>query len=405
MHCHQALCGECGAAGARNTCPLILCFKCRTVHAAFDRTVLSGDTQLDEERILLQQALLAGIIAVEQNRFRNRTYERHQSSLRGYAEFIRSSGNRAWPPSQEILNQFALYLILLKGRAPATVSLAFGAISGYIQQLQAVAPYARPQPWYIPNHAKSTASNALLKTLVKDYKLKEDSKSLLEVEPFMDVIYNGFNGDRFGLHNLLFTVLSAFVPARPDAVANLRLVYTVVDNKVITDPSSSVQIHYEGNHNWDGPHLYFFIKVEKNVASGKPRHAYVPATVCGFPIFECLVNYILTQAPISGNYLLSAPAAKEGNKWRNNTYSNFNEAFQKAVARALKDDINPKDFGGGTPRKSFAQMLNVAGYSDELKAAIGGWSLPDKAPMRKYMVITPRMQMQAKADLPGPSYK
>jgi hypothetical protein len=99
-----------------------------------------------------------------------------------------------------------------------------------------------PRPWCIPNNAKSKASNPLLKTLVRDYKLDENSKELLELEPLLDIMYNGFDANRFGLHNLVYTALATILPGRQDAVSNLRLVYTIENDKVVTDRASDVQI-------------------------------------------------------------------------------------------------------------------------------------------------------------------
>ena len=370
---------------------------------AAHRVVQSGDTELDNSRVLLHQSLLGTTTLIEQSLYRRRTYQRHRASLKHYAKFISATGFYAWPPSQQTLNAFAAYLIVMKQLDPATVGLAFGAISGVVQQLQALGAVARPHPWfYVSNFAKSKESNNLLKTLVRDYKLTTNSKQLLERDALLDVLFNGFGTNRFGLHNLLFTVLATFLPARPNAVSNLRLVYDVVDGLVITAPDSDVQLFHKGNHNWPERHLVVRIGVDKNV--NHVRLVFTPAVVCGFAVLDYIHGYILKERPLSGNFFTAAPSAGTGNKWRSTPYGHFNEAFQAAVAKAFGDDLDPKDFGGGTPRKSFAQLLNANGVPKHVVADICGWKLQQRDAMDGYMHTTPSMQMEAKARLPGPSY-
>ena len=274
-----------------------------------------------------------------------------------------------------------------------------------VQQLQALGPHARPLPWlFVTNFAKSKASNDLLKTLVRDYKLRTNSKQVLEPDALLDVLYNGFTTTRFGLQNQLFAVLATFLPARPNAVSQLRLVYTIVDDKVITAPTSDVRLHHGGTHYYPESHIETDLGVDKNVNPNDHRFAYIPRVCCGFPVFDVVHNYILKCKPPSGNFLTAAPAAATGDKWRTTPFSNFNEAFQTAIAKTFGDDIDPKDFGGGTPRKSFAQLLNANGVPKHVVADICGWKLQQRDAMDGYMHTTPRMQLETKARLPGPSY-
>lgn len=405
MGCRLALCGECGASGQRNTCDLIHCFQCRTVGAAAHRVVESGDAALDESRMLLNQSLLGTTTRIEQSLFRPRTFQRHRASLKHYDKFIEATGFYAWPPSQQTLEAFAAYLIVLKHLDPATVSLAFGAISGVVQQLQALGPHAMPRPWfYITNSAKSKASTNLINTLVRDYKLRTDSKQILEHDALCDVLFNGFTTDRFGLQNQLFAVLATFLPARPNAVSHLRLFYTVVNDTVITEPASDVQFYHGANHNYHERHCGFRLGIDKNVNPNDPHFSFVPPTVAGFPFMDFVQGYILQARPISGNFLTAAPTSKTGNGWRDTPYGNFNVAFQSAITRAFGGDLDPKDFGGGTPRKSFAQLLNANGVPRHIVADICGWKLQQRDAMDGYMHTTPRMQLETKARLPGPSY-
>ena len=374
------------------------------VDGAADRIIVSGDSHLDNERILLQQTLLGSTIQIEQNLFKPRTYKRHLSSLRTYATFTELLGLYAWPPSQATLEAFATYQIIMKNLDPNTVSLSFKAISGFVKQLQHLAPHASPRHWIIQNNAGSSYSAIFLKTLVKNFKLKNDAKQLLDIGPLLDIIHHGFDDNRFGVHNKVYTALATFMPGRQRAVSNLRLIYSIVDGTVVTAPTSDVQIHHKGDHHWHDRYVVFVVKVDKNLDPGKIRYSYVPAVVCGFAFLDCLIGYIMYARPTSGNYLMAAPAAATGTKFRTTPYTNFNDAFQKAVPKALSDEVDPKDLGGGTPRKSFAQLLNVVGVDRQQMADIGGWKLENREAMEGYKVTTPRMQMTVKANLPGPSY-
>jgi hypothetical protein len=374
------------------------------VDAAVDRIICSGDPQLDHERILLQQSLLGATIQIEQNLYKPRTFKRHLASLRTYATFIQATGFHAWPPSQATLEAFASYQISYKNLDPNSVSLSFKAISGFVQQLQNLAPHASPHPWCIQNHAASRQSGAFLKCLVKNYKLKKDAKQLLDIGPLLDIIHHGFDDTRFGLHQKAYAVLATFMPGRQRAVSNLRLSYTIVNDMVITDPSSDVQIHHQGDHHYHDRYVAFTIRVDKNLDPGKIRYSYVPAEVCGFAFMDCIIGYIMATRPLSGNYFMAAPAAATGFKWRTTPYSNFNSAFQTAAAKALPGEVDPKDLGGGTPRKSLAQLLHATGADDQQLADIGGWKLENREAMKGYCHTTPRMHLTIKASLPGPSY-
>ena len=101
--------------------------------------------------------------------------------------------------------------------------------------------------------------------------------------------------------------------------------------------------------------------------------------------------------------MLVAPKAAGGHQFHDTAYTNFNKAFQSAVQHALPE-LTPTDYGGGTPRKSFAQWLNAAGVPRHVIADICGWSLQNRDAMDGYMHTSPDMMLAAKASLPGPSY-
>ena len=98
--------------------------------------------------------------------------------------------------------------------------------------------------------------------------------------------------------------------------------------------------------------------------------------------------------------LLVAPDSAQGRGFYSNPYTNFAPAFKQATSRALPE-LDYRDHSGGTPRKSLAQWLNIAGVPERQPADICGWSIPDRAAMVGYLHTTPQMHMDYKLLIPA----
>ena len=66
--------------------------------------------------------------------------------------------------------------------------------------------------------------------------------------------------------------------------------------------------------------------------------------------------------------------------------------------------LDARDYGGGTPRKSFAPWMNATGVPRHVMADICGWSLRNRDAMDGYMKTTPEMVLRIKSSLPAPAY-
>ena len=84
--CERALCAECAGAGRINTCTIIACVRCQLVKSASTRTLTSGDSALDQHRLLLLQGHTAALAQLRQDFLRGLTPPSAVTSLLRYAK-------------------------------------------------------------------------------------------------------------------------------------------------------------------------------------------------------------------------------------------------------------------------------------------------------------------------------
>ena len=377
------------------------------MRSASTRELNSGDPALDHHRLLLVQGHTAALTELRQDFLRELTTKRHAHNLKTYEKYCHIMGVRAYPPAVHDLELFIAYSLTTRRPVldPASVKLTIGAISGYMIQLQRVGLNVSP-PWILENAAKSDTVNNLLKTCMDYYKLPVRAKLQMSVETLFEVLFKGFdNSTRFGLHQLTFFVVSMCAPCRPGAAANIKISYHVTGEEVHTTADSDIRFFPKGTPLWRFAYILIRITTEKNVTPSSPRWVYIPGTMLGFNVYDIIHGYVLTQRPPSGGFMLAAPKSAHGTGFWSVPYTNYGNAFQKAVTRSLNGALDAKDYGGGTPRKSFAQWMNAAGVPRHVMADICGWSLRNRDAMDGYMQTTPEMMMRIKTSLPAPAYR
>ena len=401
MGCEQVLCGECAAAGRRNTCPFVHCFQCRTFSANAARRP-SQDPELESQRGALVAATIQGVALLEQARYADATYKRHARNLKDYMNYCYIFGYSPFPASRVVLEQYIPYSLALREPTldPSSVELILGAISGW--HIQAQLAYATaPTPVHIENHAKSPQIQDLLKTIISKFKNPVRAKLLLSSHSLITVLAYGFNtSHRFGRQQQAFTVLSMAAPLRPGAVSLLRITYHISGGNVVTHPDSDIHFYPNGDARWPHKYIHLNVKYDKNITPSCPRDHYLPERVAGWPVYDTLHSYVVEQRPPSGGYMLVAPSSAQGQGFYSTPYSNFASAFKQATSRALPE-LDYRDHSGGTPRKSMAQWLNIAGVPERQLADICGWSIPDRAAMVGYLHTTPQMHMDYKLLIPA----
>ena len=146
------------------------------------------------------------------------------------------------------------------------------------------------------------------------------------------------------------------------------------------------------------PYIKLTVHIDNNVHHGYPRIMYIPGHVVGIDVYGALCDYLYNERPPSGGYLLAAPSAASGSKFNSNAYTNFPVAFKRAVA-LTQPDLDPKEYSGGSPRKSMAQWLYNANVPRHVIADIGGRKLSNRDAMDGYHATEPTRAMQVKYDL------
>ena len=384
-----------------------MCVRCQIIKSAGTRDLDSGDPDLDRSRLLLLQGHTAALTALRQDFLRDGTTKRHVHNLKSYNDYCRVMGVRAFPPAVHDLELFVVYALTTRRPVldPASIKLTLGAISGYMIQLQRVGLRVTP-PWHLENAAKSGVINNLLKTCVENYKLPPRAKLQMSVETMFEVLFKGFdNSTRFGLHQLTFFLISMCAPCRPGAVAHIKIYYATSGDRVCTTADSDIRFFPEGTPIWPFAYILIRITCEKNVTPSSPAWKYIPGVMLGCNIYDIIHGYVLNQRPPSGGFMMVAPRSAHGSTFWDVSYTNWNPAFHKAVTRALHGALDAKDYGGGTPRKSFAQWMNATGVPRHVMADICGWSLRNRDAMDGYMKTTPEMMMRIKSSLPAPTYR
>lgn len=411
--CRRGLCSSCAGAGSRNSCPLVQCALCRRQDALSALRPTDDPAQRRHREVLLN-ATLEGLVRLEQALLSEATYTRHASNLRTWETYCEESGFAPYPATQTSISLFVPWALMVKNLNPCTVDLILGALSGWHQQAQAALAHATFGPITLTNYSKSVETRALIKTVINKYALPKRVKMQMSVEVLAAVIFRGFDtATRYGRQHQAFALVCMACPARPSAAASLTCCYDIIRSDgssfVRTHPSSDVHFHHHGDSEWDSRYIHINMKWDKNVVLSEPRDIYIPPVVAGMPVFDLLHNYILSAKPPSGGYMLVAPTSPNGTGFHSTPFTNFNDNFQKAARRAMPEwdpaDKRWKHYGGGTPRKSMAQWLNVNGTATRQLANICGWALPDSGQaIDGYLHTTPRMQMDAKASLPAPAY-
>ena len=394
--CHLVLCRECAGAGAFRTCRAVYCRNCRRdADLPFDAT---------PDELIFHGALVAGVQHIEASRYNQATFIRHSSNLKQFTKYAATARVVALPATQESVEKFISFALVIREPSldPSSIELIVSAISAWHKQLEGVLPFARPR-MHIVNPAGSSTTRHLVNTIVSKFKDPVLAKLLLSINSIITVLDHGFKtATRFGRQHHLFTIFCTFGPLRPNAAAHLIVRYVITDGVLSTLPDSDVKFFPNGDPDHSERFLCITVFVDKNVNPSQPQVRYLPAFVCGVPVYDIIYNYILIERPPSGGYLLAAPKSlRAGSGFRDTPFSAFNENFKSAVATALPE-LTASDYGGGTPRKSMAQWLNVAGIPRHVIADVCGWARPDRNAMDGYQHTTAEMQMAAKSALPEP---
>ena len=267
--------------------------------SAGTRTLSSGDSALDQHRLLLLQGHTAALTQLRQDFLRGLTTKRHIHNLKSWTDYCHLMGVRAYPPAVHDLELFVAHALTTRQPVldPASIKLTIGAISGYMIQLQRVGLTVDP-PWILENAAKSSVITNLVNTCVTNYKLPVRAKQLMSVEVLFEVLFKGFdNSTRYGLHQLVFFILSMCLPCRPGGVAHIKISYTVFGDRVCTTDDSDVRFYPEGTPIWRFPYILVRITCEKNVTPDNPAWRPIPGVMLGRDIYSIIHDYVLTQRP------------------------------------------------------------------------------------------------------------
>jgi len=239
----------------------------------------------------------------------------------------------------------------------------------------------------------------VLKALDKLYKRESTAKLPFTADMFVQILYLGFQQNTMGVrHNELLFVLLAAGPFRPNAAVNIVVQYDIVQvggkHTVRWIPGSDIWVERRTTESG----VCVRLVRDKNVSKANQRVVAIPEEFFGVNVIDLLEDYLVRVRPPSGGRLLASP--KEHRKLVPNRRSLYLRPGQyiacnggaytatcDAVRRAVKrtgeifgwEGAEEQKYGGGSPRKTTADLLYACGHTKKMIADVGGWMLREDA--------------------------
>ena len=203
-----------------------------------------------------------------------------------------------------------------------------------------------------------------------------------------------------GLHDHLLFCFCLFGPLRPGVTTNLTVDYSVTNDphspmglRVIFTADSQVKIRNDV--------IEVTIDIDKNVNASNRRTVHIPLGMLGIDTPHDLLLYLKACRPPTGGTLFASakcPRQKIPSRVAPNTFS-FNtnaytascelnkRAFKRAFELAEKWELDL--FGGGSPRKTLAQLLWAVTGDRRVVVDFGGWAIgKDESAVESFFHLT-----------------
>jgi hypothetical protein len=231
------------------------------------------------------------------------------------------------------------------------------------------------------------------KHIEENFKKQSKAKLPWSIKQARRMYRHGFDKKtRSGRHRRLTFMFSNLGMLRKNASRSLRIVYRITrSGKIKYGKDSQVRVVRETARR---PFLHGFTHADKNASAARRRDFYMPDHVPAldlWPVQE-FEDYLRTERPPSGGYLLAAPLGRYGH--RTTRYGSHGTAFIQAYKHAFPKAKDFGNFGSGSARKSLAQWLWTAGWAKRIIADAGGW-FSRKSAVDLYFKTEPRRILEA----------
>lgn len=386
-------------------CALVQCEVCAVM--AVGRADFVSDVTQSMARLQLQRHTDA-ILACARRDGTMAVHRRAHATLLEYASYFRTV---ALPAEPMQLAHWVAWMVTPGGRNPTlsatTVSMYVGVVSDWHQ----VAAEVTGLP--LLNPCRSSLMRTLMRSALANFTKVPNRKEPFTAEQVVQVLHRGFNlGTVGGRHNRLLFCFLLLGPLRPNAATGLTVEY-----RLVPDPGSAYGLRVEY---LDGSQvrvhrglLVVTIERDKNVDAARRREVEIPSEVFGMDVPGDLERYLKLCSPPSGGFLFSAAKAPAKQVWEaapqtfafnKNAYSAscamVRRAFQKAFPDAEQWEVEL--FGGGSPRKTLAQLLWAVHHNRRIVVDFGGWSKgKDEAAVDSYFHTTPEQRCRFLRSLAG----
>ena len=250
---------------------------------------------------------------------------------------------------------------------------------------------------------KATAYTVMLVAFEHLLRLNEvvrtQSGTAAEKHPLVRILHSGFDLCTVGgRHDRLLFCFLGFGPLRPGVTVRLIVHYTLIPDaccplglRVAFAADSDVKIIKD--------HIEIFVSEDKNVDARNRRYVPIPAGVLGVDTPGDLEYYLKVCQPPSGGTLFAAPASplKKINAaqpftgtFNKNPYTASCAMVRRAFLRAYpeSEEDEQKLFGGGSPRKTLAQLLFAIHRCRRMVIDFGGWADGEQQAVDSYFHYT-----------------
>lgn len=295
-------------------------------------------------------------------------------------EYAALFGALALPSTAVQLSHCLVYLLCGRERtlSPATVNLVVGVVSEWHQTAKTVTGFP------LANPCQDTLIRTLMRAAQRGIESEAKGKLPLTAPQLVRTLHFGFDLNTVGGRHdrLLFAVL-LLGPLRPGVATGLRIHYHLAHS--VTNPHLADVVFSPESQVWVKDDIvYLRVSKDKNVHAGNQRVVAVPSGVLGLNLPRELLFYLRHCSPPSGGTLFAAPTNPRGTfrmvpsafAFNNNPYTASCEMVRRAVSKALPTFTREElaMLGGGTPRKTMAQLVWSVTRKRRVVVDVGGWS-------------------------------
>ena len=306
-------------------------------------------------------------------------HRRAHQALTQYAEFFATV---ALPADPVQLSHWIAWL--LTGRDPVLSAPTVDIYVGVVSDWHSVAREVTGLPLANPCH--SHLVRTMLRSARAGFTKTPARKEPFTAEQLVRVLHSGFDRSTVGgRHDRLLFCFLLMGPLRPGVAVNLRIHYSLVPDgledlglRVVYQAGSQVRVQ-KGV-------VVITVDHDKNVDSSKRREVEIPSCVLGMDVPGDLETYLKVCGPPSGGTLFASPtvprkqvkeAAPQAFQFNANPYTASCEMVRRSFKRAHPDaeQWEAELFGGGSPRKTLAQLLWSVHHDRRVVVDFGGWSM------------------------------